>query len=229
MDGVCCLQHRHLPQSIRETRISISAEPLWFQAVQVRLATDLARLSGVKSLSQDRGCWHYGASIRNRQSQFGCEEIRFPVEILNSAFQHDHGEFLPDFGQFLVGWNMLLVCRAEPALQFVARWACLGKKNWVTDFSVSVLKCSMLIGPPWWWKWWGQYVQKEILCQEIYVYLKMFFCRPHTKSPSSGERRVACEKRLKSSQSEVAESLLSTKKKKAQCLLFRQLCSNIYS
>ena len=44
-----------------------------------------------------------GASIRNRQSQFGCEEIRFPVEILNSAFQHDHGEFLPDFGQFLVG------------------------------------------------------------------------------------------------------------------------------
>lgn len=40
----------------------------------------------------------------------------------------------------------------------------------------------------------------------------MFFCRPHTKSPSSGERRVACEKRLKSSQSEVAESLLSTKK-----------------
>ena len=40
---------------------------------------------------------------------------------------------------------MLLVCRAEPALQFVARWACLGEKNWVTDFSVSVLKCSMLI------------------------------------------------------------------------------------
>ena len=72
----------------------------------------------------------------------------------------------------------------------------------------------------------GQYVQKEVLCQEIYVYLKMFFCRPNTKSPSSGERRVACEKRLKSSQSEVAESLLSTKK--AQCLLFRQPCSNIY-